>query len=422
MNQPKRLWYSAPPLLQMYDKEVINVLLNLARRHLGTTFRVFADFQATRDTTHELCLAMAAVGGLYSIVKDSATIAKSLYNDARRIHLEKIYSWASPSSFDMALNSVKTFILLAIYGICSGDKRSYEFVEVYHLTATDAIKHCIRMAPTKLESAQHQELLSTFEAVDILDCYFVVLLQRPPYHLSLPLDRSQQLSAFKLDMTALLQPDRPLTSICGSLREVAVLSIYTWAASPRGREYSRVQQLWNPNFIELALERWVNSIPSSMMMSELPSILIYHLSHLHLQVNFGILQRFSHIFVKVPDAPSEKKIFDTIRECICAPSFRAAVWHSHAIIRVVREMVAASGRRQLRISEHAHIFEPPHLPYCIYFATLVVWYHEYVKSGLVSAAREMCLENGIHLLSMLKVQVAKVLANALRELFPQQII
>lgn len=421
LHQPKRSWYSAPPLLQMYDKEVINVLLNVARGHLATVFRIFSDFQATKDTTHELCLAMAAVGGLYSSVEGSTTIAKSLYNDARRIHLEKTYSRPPPSSFDLALDSVKTFILLAIYGICSGDKRSYEFVEVYHLTAMEAIQHCLQMTPSNLESAQHRELLMTFEAVDILESYFVVLLQRPPYHLSLPIDRKQQLSSYKLDMTSLFQPAGPLTSITGSLREVANLSTYTWATSPRGEEHSRVQRLWNPEFIELALERWVNVKQSSMAVSDLPSILIYHLSHLHLQINFGILQRSSHDFVKASEASSEK-IFDTIRNCICAPSFKVAVWHAYAILRVVREMIAVSGRRQLQVSEQLHRLEPPHLPYCIYFATLILWYHEYVEKGPISSTREACLETGIHLLSMLKVQVAKVLANALCELFPEEIV
>jgi hypothetical protein len=49
-----------------------------------------------------------------------------------------------------------------------------------------------------------------------------------------------------------------------------------------------------------------------------------------------------------------------------------------------------------------------------------VWYHEYTSGGLCSLARNVCIENGIHLLEMLKVRVAKVLANALRELFPDE--
>ena len=418
-HKAKRLWYSAPPLLQMYDKEVINALLNLARRHLAATFGIYAAFEATSDTNHELCLAMAAVGGLFSSVEGGTKVAKALYNDARRIHLEKTHCRPLISSFKEALSSVKTFILLAIYGICSGDKRSYEFVEAFHLSTTQAMRHCWQLEPVELGLADSRELSLTLEALDVIESYHVLLLQRPPFFLSTLVNREFQLP-YKLDLAPLLTPTSQVKQVMGSLREVATLGIYTWSASPRGQEHSRGWQLWRPESIELGLERWVHAKETSPSTPELPCMLLYHLAQLHLQVNLGLLQRFARNFIAMPETSSEEKIFEKLRQCTRGLPFKAAVWHAKAMLRVIKETIGVPGPRELEMSATLPIFEPPHLPYCIYFATLIMWYGEYTSTGLHSSARDTCIENGIHLLAPLKIRVARVLRNALRELFPEE--
>ena len=89
-GEATQMWYSKQPRLQIYDKDIVNVFLNLGRRHLATTFAVFANFEADAGTSEELCLVMAAVGGLFCEVPGSTKIAKSLYNDSRRILLESV--------------------------------------------------------------------------------------------------------------------------------------------------------------------------------------------------------------------------------------------------------------------------------------------------------------------------------------------
>ena len=58
-EESKQLWYSAPPRLQIYDEDVVNVFLNLGRIHLSSTFPIFSDFEANPGTNEFLCLAMA---------------------------------------------------------------------------------------------------------------------------------------------------------------------------------------------------------------------------------------------------------------------------------------------------------------------------------------------------------------------------
>ena len=418
-NDAERSLYSTPPRLHIYDKEVLNVLLKIARRHLAPTFEIFAGYTANNDTSHELCLAMAAIGALFLGVECGHILAKTLYNDARRLHFESFHSRGSRSSFRAASDSVKTFILLAIYGICSGDKRGYEFVEAFHVSMVQAMKSCIQAVSSKPQPAERRELSLISEALDITESYHVLLLQRPPYFMPVSL-REELTSCLKIDLTALLDASAGTTNVLGNLREVANLGSLTWIVSSRGETQSRESQLWRPEFIELGLERWVNAKASSLAPSDLPSILLYHLSHLHLQFNVNLLQISARSFVRLAETAQEEEIQKILQESIGSRRFDAAVWHAKAMLQLVQQSLGLSNRDRPQVADQKRILEPPHLPYCIYFSTLIAWYGEYRTSGIRSLARDACIRRGINILAMLKVRVARVLIHALRELLPDE--
>ena len=169
------MWYSAPPTLECYDATVVNIFLNISKKYISKTFSIFAEIEITPQTTEHFCLAMAAVGGLFCLVNGSFRVAKVMFNDARKLLLTSVGP-ARPSSLtlpsdiwimqryrqksvdrDEKLSEVLTaghpsfpygilslsvvassdfdssqFILLELYGLCSGEKRSYEFVEAFH--------------------------------------------------------------------------------------------------------------------------------------------------------------------------------------------------------------------------------------------------------------------------------------------------
>ncbi|KAK0261966.1 hypothetical protein LTR35_017765 [Friedmanniomyces endolithicus] len=104
-------WCSATPDPRMYDLDVLDIWIDIAVRSIGTFFPVFENFQVEEGTTDALYVAIAAVGGVYCNVENSFHLAKVMFNDARR--------WIQ-------------FVLLEIYGIVSGDKRSFDFADVFH--------------------------------------------------------------------------------------------------------------------------------------------------------------------------------------------------------------------------------------------------------------------------------------------------
>lgn len=100
-NKSNLMWYSAPPNLQDYDEDVFNVFINLFHKHIPETFPLFNEIganQRVKDLHPEHCLAMAATGALFCSVPGSFDVAKSMYNDARRILLAKVCAQYTPSA------------------------------------------------------------------------------------------------------------------------------------------------------------------------------------------------------------------------------------------------------------------------------------------------------------------------------------
>jgi hypothetical protein len=84
------MWYSAPPNLDDHNKDIVGIFLKIFRRHIPETFSLFKDSNVSRKDKAAYTLAMAAIGGSFCTVPGSAEIAKSMYNDARRLLLASV--------------------------------------------------------------------------------------------------------------------------------------------------------------------------------------------------------------------------------------------------------------------------------------------------------------------------------------------
>ena len=318
-DESRRSWYSAPPQFEMYSTDMINMLLNLARSHISPTFTIFSNFEATSDTSSELCLAMAAVGALFSTAEGNNAVAKALYNDSRRMHLEQTFRM-EPRPARSRLDSAKTFILLEIYGLCSGDKRSFEFWEAFHYGTMQAYKSCSDEAPSDPDLSHALQLSLLSEAVTILESYRVLILMRPPLFISpqdspLSTTENHRQSVTK-DLLSLFAPAETFHASCGNMQTLATIASYAWMSGLRGQELSRTAQLWNSDFVELALERWMSAkadvLSSPPGPSDLAQVLLYHLAHINLHANLGIFQNFAHQF-RHPGTDSDTGMLKSLR-------------------------------------------------------------------------------------------------------------
>ncbi len=89
-DKASAMWYSAPPNLDDHDNDVLNVFINLFHKHVSETFTLFKEVKVPKKTRPEFILAMAATGGLFCSVPGSAEVAKSMYNDSRRLLLASV--------------------------------------------------------------------------------------------------------------------------------------------------------------------------------------------------------------------------------------------------------------------------------------------------------------------------------------------
>ena len=422
-EEQKRTWYSVPPQLYVYDEDVINVLLNLARTHISSTFAIFADFEVDHDTRIELCLAAAAVGGLYCTAPASARVTKMLFNDSRRLLLEE-YTQSGALSFDTSLSFAKTFILLEIYGLCSGDKRAFEFIEVFHASKLDAASSCLNAVPHDAPADQLRQAKLLSEAVRVLDCYRVLLLQRPPsFACESQLDSHRTSQVLKLHslssggLISTLSASDFLGLPIADTHYLVTITCYSWMTSQQEIENSLHSPLWNREFVELALKQWIEAKTCKEEPSRpLPAseMLLYHLTQTSLHSNLNNLQRLTQVDMQSIQRPQKGEASEAIQGWKNSRHFNIASWHAKAILHIAQDGMARPRRYSALEKETACFVEAPHLPLCIYFATLIMWFGE--ASGKNLSAGDAPLEAGAQLLFRLRVPVSKLLGNALSEL------
>lgn len=417
--ETRKSWYSAPPLFHMYDREVVNVLLNIGRAHVSTAFPVFSNFVATDRVSKQLCLAMASVGALFSTVDGSNVVAKSLYNDARRLELEGTLRTQQPS-FQSSITSTKTMLLLEIYGICSGDKRSYEFVEALHYQTLKAFKSSWRARPQDSTQGDEEEIALLENALTVLDSYRVLLLLRPPCALSLSDKEDKEAYFFEASSVPCTSPRTLSMAVETSssnfnINEISVISAYAWNPSPNGQESSRTPQLWKSDFVELALERWFHRFSdAAQSTSSLSEKLLYHLTYLNLYSNLALLKRRAHQIDLLKTESRRCGSFQGLREWISGSQFPIALWHAESILSLVYNAMSEVERSH-KLDTGLRFFEPPHASYCVYFATLMVWYSTTFQDQ-PQMPRRIAVDSATSLLSKLKAPVCTVFIAALSEL------
>jgi hypothetical protein len=230
----------------------------------------------------------------------------------------------------------------------------------------------------------------------MLDCYRVVLDQRPPL-----LSSNQTISATSTDLDqfgstiyALLSEEQEcprLQDYCDSLTALSALAALTWnVVPPAFMKHTPLKRLWSSSFIEQALHRWVsahNFLPPSSVM------ILFHLIHINICLCLPALQLLvvrafgpdsgarakpvegaDHM---ARDSELSRKKLDDLKMIFPDPSDRPkAVWHALQILEQARLLLEDT---QNSASFHedddcprARV-KPPHFSFCVVYAVLTLW-------------------------------------------------
>ena len=221
-----------------------------------------------------------------------------------------------------------------------------------------------------------------------------------------------------------------------SLASLACASVFLWPVMyPRQNRYgvSNVVvgslSLWKRDFVDLACDTWLRIHGPSTNASHLA---VYHMLNIMLRANLTVIQSFAH---SQPDSPArDPKKGLAAREVhlwIRSPHYKFAHWHAEHMLTAIEAAFSSpasrseqshfqrlSERRSSSMPESRQLpFEAPHVPYAVYFATLIIWCGAMTEesSASISLAAQAAITRGERILSLHKVHIAQLLAHVLSD-------
>ncbi len=221
-----------------------------------------------------------------------------------------------------------------------------------------------------------------------------------------------------------------------SLASLACIGSFLWpAVYPRqnrnGSNDVVVESisLWKGDLVELACESWLRSDDTIKDPSHLT---VYHMINIMLHANLTVIQSFAH---STPDSaardPEKGLAAREIHAWIESRHYKIAQWHAEHIIAGIEGALAAPAARQERSNlrqPSSHLasssteprrlpYEAPHIPYAVYFATLIIWCGALIEEGATStsSSARAPITRGERILSLHKVHIAQLLARVLSE-------
>lgn len=246
------------------------------------------------------------------------------------------------------------------------------------------------------------------ESLTILECYRVLIMQRPPlfpwgYKSFIsrgPTDGSE--SRCLLDLfRAIIIPDSVVDASAMkkySLASLASLACFLWPAAPLplAEELDGGVSnpgIWKADFVGLACDSWLREQAPDVNPS---SIILYHLVNIALHSNFGLLRIFAHPQAGPATCDSNRNATSKlIRVWAQSIHHDIAKGHAEALLSCAENALNVSfmsttqegNRFQQGLSTDSSLscrlfplsglpaptLESPHVPYAVYYATLVLW-------------------------------------------------
>lgn len=271
-------------------------------------------------------------------------------------------------------------------------------------------------------------ICSVIESVHILDCYRVVLLQRPSGaspRLTNHVFTDQLVGDVSSSGTPLLEAlftpgvaaDNAKSDGPG-LNALSTIAVFVHPAIPGAIGRNQAANIWRSEFVELALNSWAEVRPRN----SISDLLLYRMIHISLHTNLELLQAYAHCKSHNEAGPGAHTVFKDAEEWVTSLHYEIAQWHATRILLESHSCLTERGKGQDTRGSSAQsdarpdgrLMDAPHVPYCIYYATLVLWCGSTLSSEWPTV-QALHLGTSSYMLALLKVRVAGILANALSE-------
>lgn len=217
------------------------------------------------------------------------------------------------------------------------------------------------------------------------------------------------------------------------LTSLASLNSFVWPATyPQQNDYGTEKHpsddlfVWRADFAELACDTWLRTIHRPENLSHL---VLYHMMGIILHSNLTVLQNFAHSAPGSAARDAERGLAAReIHAWTKDRHYTIAQWHAENMISSIeaalteaaaaRQTQCASARTSsLPLELPGLAFEAPHVPYAVYYASLVLWAGAFTAPHLAksSLSERAQLARGELILLAHKVHIAQLLARLLNE-------
>ena len=135
--------------------------------------------------------------------------------------------------------------------------------------------------------------------------------------------------------------------------------------------------------------------------------------HIILHANFSVVQSFAY---SLQDQAAAE-----VSKWISTRHYAIANWHADRILTVAEKAMVNISQKAPRSSPSSHSesrslpFGPPHVPYAIYYASLIVWVGLVQQRDLAPSLVRSPILRGERMLRLHKTQIANLLAGVLGE-------
>jgi len=371
------------------NRAVLDTLISLFEINVAPWLEALSDqITISSVTPPEWFTAVAAVGGLFSRSPGAMTISKWLYNNARyRVLAYTGTTLHSTMSIQDQAFVLETWILLILFGYLAGDKRIYEITEVSHCKTMELGKTYVQNLP----AGEHKRKVAVLRTLLLLDCYRVVVPQRPAV---LDPFQSEEVNSTVAQMRGQINQvlANPALDESGSLETLCRLSLITWNVVP---SYAgQVNQLWSIDYMAIALDQWIQ--PRSDTISD-ATMLLFHIIHVNMFMCIPALQRRIASLCKCESRSVQLNATDMTYVFPSEERRIRAIWHSQQCVTTASNLQNTNASSMAK--PNARTWVPLIYSYAVCTSVMALWFDARLN-GDATLANER-LQTGLELFQSL---------------------
>lgn len=270
------------------------------------------------------------------------------------------------------------------------------------------------------------------ESLHILDCYRICILQRPPsllwQHLEIQSAKASDNGtpdSIRHLLTTISNPGFHVDSENlkdFSLAALSALSAFLWPTmplAPAGIESAKT--LSRPEFVELAADKWLRSHEGP---ADPAALILYHLLNIAMHTNLLVVQNYAHLQLRGENFDKDKDPYHpSILRWVNGRYYQIAKWHAERTLECVETEITLGSREDSNCIRHKGFERAPmtgaidvaHVPYAIYYATLVLWCGTAVHETRNDLSQLSYLTRGRNILGRQKLRIATLLDRVLSQ-------